>query len=87
MLREKGIAARPGEADLLGLHTGVPLNEKSFFASGDIGAHILIFRGPILRAAGWDPKELAEQIHVTLLHELGHHFGWDEDDLTELGYD
>ena len=33
-----------------------------------------------------DPKELVQEIRTTVLHELGHHFGMDEDDLDELGY-
>ena len=34
-----------------------------------------------------DREDLVEQIRITLLHEIGHQFGLDEDDLTELGYD
>ena len=55
---------------------------------------MMLFRGPIIRLAGWRGRrddqataELAEQIRITLLHEIGHHFGLDEDDLARLGYE
>ena len=46
---------------------------------------ITIFRNP-LRAAFTDPRELEEEIRITVLHELAHYFGIDEDRLDELGY-
>ena len=46
---------------------------------------ITIFRRPLERAFP-DPKELAEEIRITVLHELAHYFGMDEDRLDELGY-
>lgn len=85
---------------LCGLHTGVPLTDRSVEESGDIGDVINLYReGIIETAGGWEqwmdehgeqsggPDAVAEQIRITLLHELGHHFGLDEDDLTELGYE
>ncbi len=52
---------------------------------------IHIFRDGIVEfAGGWHQKyaedEIYEETRITLLHEIGHHFGLDEDDLTELGY-
>lgn len=83
---------------LCGLHTGVALTERSVEQSADVPDHIQIFRvGIIETAGGWHPQKgetpadvddaVYEEIMVTLLHEIGHHFGLDEDDLTELGYD
>jgi len=46
---------------------------------------VTIFRRP-LEAAFRDPDELAHEIRITVLHELGHHFGLDEERLDELGY-
>jgi len=54
----------------------------------------MLFRGPIMRLAREEASEsqgdfhehLLEQIRITLLHEIGHHFGLDEDDLEALGY-
>ncbi len=48
---------------------------------------ITIFRIPLVEEFGRDPAELERQIRVTVLHELAHYFGIDEDRLEELGYD
>jgi predicted Zn-dependent protease with MMP-like domain len=48
-------------------------------------AQVTIFRKPLV-AAFPEPDELAEQIRITVLHELGHHFGLEEGRLDELGY-
>ena len=87
------LGMEPGE-DLFGLHTGTPLTERSVEDHGLVPDEIRIFRGPLLRMVGWscrprprgDRAELSRQIRITLLHELGHHFGLDEDDLDALGY-
>jgi predicted Zn-dependent protease with MMP-like domain len=47
---------------------------------------ITIFRRPLVRAFS-DPDELEREIRITVLHELAHYFGLDEDKLEELGYD
>jgi len=85
---------------LCGLHTGVALTERSVEYSGEVGDVINLYRKGIIEAAGgWEPwtdddgsslggdDAVAEQIRITLLHELGHHFGLDEDDLAQLGYE
>lgn len=92
LLRSMGMD--PGQDDLCGLHTGVALTERSIEAPGELPDQIMLFRGPILRLAqanvpgtGRDAvAELTRQIRITLLHEIGHHFGLDEDDLDRLGY-
>ncbi|MDX1682605.1 MAG: metallopeptidase family protein [Phycisphaeraceae bacterium] len=71
---------------LMGLHHGVPLTERGELAEPLLPDRIMIFREPIWRAAGGDGPELRRQVRITLLHEIGHHFGLDEDDLEELGY-
>ena len=76
---------------LCGLHTGIPLTERSVDHSGTIPDTIHIYREGILNqsvdAEGYvDERELRRQIRITVLHEIGHHFGLDEDDLRELGY-
>ncbi len=79
----------PGE-DLCGLHWGVALTHRSVEHSGGMPDRMMLFRGPIMRVANWrrggDRAGLREQIRITLLHEIGHHFGLDEDDLERLGY-
>lgn len=77
---------------LCGLHTGVALTERSVEASAELPDQIQIFRrGIIAMAGGWDGPDaedaIAEEIRITILHEVGHHFGLDEDDLYDLGYD
>ncbi len=77
--------------DFCGLHTGRMLTERSVEDASDLPEHIHLFRlGIIEQAGGWtipDAEDVIfEEIAVTLLHEIGHHFGLEEDDLEELGY-
>ncbi len=83
--------------DLCGLHWGTALTQRSVEASAELPDQMMLFRGPIMRLAGFhcgSPSaqrgrgmlELRRQVKITLLHEIGHHFGLDEDDLTDLGY-
>jgi predicted Zn-dependent protease with MMP-like domain len=70
---------------LLGLYEGVPLTERTTSYSGVLPDHITIFRGPTLRfARDWD--DAVREIRVTVVHEIAHHFGIDDDRLHELGY-
>jgi predicted Zn-dependent protease with MMP-like domain len=66
----------PSDPDLLGLFREEPY----------MPAEIVIYRLP-LEEAFPDPGELEEEIRVTVLHELGHYFGMDEDQIARLGYD
>lgn len=77
---------------LCGLHTGRAITERSVEDHPDVPEHIHLFRrGIIHEAGGWESPEgddaVRLEIHITLLHEIGHHFGLDEDDLARLGYD
>jgi predicted Zn-dependent protease with MMP-like domain len=76
----------PRHGDLCGLHWGIPITQRSVEHSGTLPDRMMLFRGPIMRVAGYRRSELREQIRITLLHEIGHHFGLDEDDLARLGY-
>lgn len=81
-------AVNDGEpSDLCGLHSGIPITEKSVQDANPVNPVILIFRGPILRLAEGDLEELEEQIKITLLHEIAHHFGFSEEDLEKIGFD
>ena len=73
------------DPDLLGLYHGVPLTERGDMA-GMPPDTISIYRLP-LEESFPDPADLQEEIRITVLHELAHYFGIDEDRLTELGYD
>jgi len=88
--------------DLCGLHTGIAITDRSLedpagwggsFGSGDAAGpeSIHLFRmGIIDLAGGWEQphadEEVYEEIRITVLHEIGHHFGLDEQDLEDLGY-
>lgn len=93
MLKDLGIDPSDQEAldELCGLHTGTALTERSVSLDADLPTTIHLFRrGIVSLAGGWDQpnadEEVYEEIRITLLHEIGHHFGLDEDDLDELGY-
>ena len=74
----------PEDPDLFGLYEGVPLPERGDWA-GSLPDRIRIFRRPLVESFP-DPAELDEEIRVTVLHELAHYFGIDEDRLDDLGY-
>jgi predicted Zn-dependent protease with MMP-like domain len=74
----------PDEPDLFGLYEGVPLPERGDWA-GTLPDRIRIFRKPLVESFP-DPAELQEEIRITVLHELAHYFGLDEDRLDELGF-
>lgn len=74
----------PDDPHLYGVFDGVPLPELGDDA-GLLPSTITIFQRP-LEADFDDPAELQEQIRITVLHELGHYFGLDENDLERLGY-
>lgn len=69
---------------LFGLYEGVPLTERGHTYSLVLPDKITIFRGPLERSFQ-SPAEIAREVRITVVHELGHHFGFDEDRLTELG--
>ncbi|QQS10094.1 MAG: metallopeptidase family protein [Phycisphaerales bacterium] len=97
LAQEHGEPMEPTE--LCGLHTGVANTERSIDATAgvELPSEIFLFReGIVQEAGGWESGDedaeeaddaIYEQIVVTLLHELGHQFGLNEDDLKRLGYD
>ena len=70
---------------LLGLYDGVPLTERSVEHSGVRGPVIYLFQEDIELASDSE-RDLVTQVRTTVLHDIGHHFGMDEDALDELGY-
>ncbi len=69
---------------LYGLYEGVPLTQRGAGYYGTLPDRITIFRGPLER--DFPREELEEQIRITVVHEIAHHFGFDEDRLEELGW-
>lgn len=75
------------EPDTLGLYEGTPLTERdSWWAGGSLPDRVLIFRGPTLRMCA-TVEEVIEEVGITVVHEIAHHFGIDDDRLAELGWD
>ena len=75
----------PEDPDLFGLYHGVPLPERGEM-SGVLPDKISIYRVPLHESFS-DADELREEIRITVLHELAHYFGLDEDRIAELGYE
>ena len=75
----------PDDPDLYGLYHGIPLPERGDMA-GLPPDTISIYRLP-LEESFPDPEELRDEIRITVLHELAHYFGLDEERLAELGYE
>ena len=69
------------EDDLLGLYQGVPINQTSFFQpAGGLPARIAIYRGLLLRLCR-TKAEVIQEVRDTVVHELGHHVGLDDDEM------
>lgn len=67
--------------DLLGLYQGRSLMDDSFFRpGGEPPPRISIYRGPILRMCD-SPEEVVQEVYDTVVHELGHHVGLDDDEM------
>jgi predicted Zn-dependent protease with MMP-like domain len=74
-----------GDRTLFGLYVGVPLTRRDTAYTNVAPDRIMIYREPILAACDTE-DEVREQIRRTVLHEIGHHFGLNEDDLRASGY-
>ena len=75
----------PDQPGLLGLYEGIPLTERGDFYSGVLPDKITIFRLPTLAICD-TVEDVIEEVHITVVHEIAHHFGIDDDRLHELGY-
>jgi len=74
------------ERHLLGLYEGTPLTQRdSWWAAGSLPDRITIFRRPTLAICD-TPEDVVAQVRITVLHEIGHHFGIDDDRLHDLGW-
>ncbi|MCP2325989.1 putative Zn-dependent protease with MMP-like domain [Hamadaea flava] len=76
----------PGEGNLLGLYEGHALTDRGWDYAGVLPDRILIFRGPTLRMCE-DEEHVVEEVAVTVVHELAHHFGISDERLHQLGWD
>jgi predicted Zn-dependent protease with MMP-like domain len=81
VVREKG-----GDPYLLGLYEGIPLTERGEYGVGAVlPDRITIFREAILRTCRTE-ADVVRQVRITVVHEVGHHFGIDDDRLRQLGW-
>jgi predicted Zn-dependent protease with MMP-like domain len=78
-------ARHPDEADLLGLYEGVALTERDSSYAGSLPDAITIYRDALLDMCGSE-DEVVEEVAITVIHEIAHHFGIDDDRLHQLGW-
>ncbi|CAM3365275.1 hypothetical protein BST27_28550 [Mycobacterium intermedium] len=75
----------PDDEGLLGLYEGVALTERDSDYAGALPDAITIYRDALLDFCDSE-EEVVEQVAITVLHEIAHHFGIDDDRLDELGW-
>ena len=75
----------PDDPELLGFYDGTPLTERDTRYGGVVPDRIMIFRNPTLRMCE-DEAHVVEEVRITVVHEIAHHFGIDDDRLHDLGY-
>ena len=81
----RALGMNPRRDTLFGLYEGVPLSERDTTHPSVLPDKISIFYRPIVREAR-RPERIREQVRITLLHEIAHFFGMDEDVIDDLGY-
>jgi predicted Zn-dependent protease with MMP-like domain len=74
------------EPDILGLYEGVALTERGFDYAGVLPDRIFIYRAPILSVCDTE-DDVVDEVAVTVVHEIAHHFGIDDARLHELGWE
>ena len=74
------------EPKILGLYDGIPLTERGTDYGGVLPDRIFIYRLPTLAICA-TAEDVREEVHITVVHEIAHHFGIDDARLHELGYD
>ena len=72
--------------DLLGLYDGIPLTERDQYGMGEFPDRIFIYRRGIC-AMCESEEQVRDEVLITVVHEVAHHFGIDDDRLHELGWD
>ncbi|KKW61915.1 metallopeptidase family protein [Mycolicibacterium elephantis] len=73
------------EPDLLGLYQGIALTERDSWYAGSLPDTITIYRGALLDSCDSE-EQVVEEVAITVIHELAHHFGIDDERLHELGW-
>ena len=73
------------EPELLGLYEGTPLTERETYGGMELPDRITIYRLPLCEMAN-DEDDIVEEVLVTVVHEVAHHFGIEDDRLHDLGW-
>jgi predicted Zn-dependent protease with MMP-like domain len=81
----RNVDADGGDGSLLGLYEGVPLTERTSAYSMVLPDRITIFRRAILTRCRTE-QDVVDEVRITVVHEVGHHFGIDDERLHELGW-
>ena len=71
--------------DLFGIYEGFALTERGQYGMGELPDRIIVYRRAHLDACG-DEQELRDEVHTTLVHEIAHFYGIDDEQLHELGW-
>ncbi|HWH27185.1 MAG TPA: metallopeptidase family protein [Pseudolysinimonas sp.] len=74
-----------GSLTLLGLYHGTALTDRDVYGFGELPDRIVLYREPLLAICDSE-DELRDEIHVTLVHEIAHFYGIDDDELHRLGW-
>lgn len=83
---EEGPLPEPGPDDFLGLYDGIPLTERDGAYDFEVPDVITVFKGAHERS--FDTREeMVEEIRKTVVHEIGHYFGMDEEAIARMGYE
>lgn len=80
------IEDRGETGDVLGLYEGIPLTERESYGIGELPDRIFIYRVPICQMCD-SYEQVVDEVITTVVHEVAHHFGIDDDRLHELGWD
>jgi predicted Zn-dependent protease with MMP-like domain len=81
----ENVGLDPAEEDLFGIYEGVPLTDREHNFGMVLPDRITIFYRPLVESFQ-SPAEIREQIRITVIHEIAHFFGMDEDEVEDLGY-
>lgn len=74
------------DPDLLGLYDGIALTDRGSWGYGELPDRIFIYRNPTLRLCE-TTEQVLDEVAITVVHEIAHHFGIDDERLHELGWD
>ncbi|MFD6199446.1 metallopeptidase family protein [Mycobacteriaceae bacterium NPDC060252] len=75
----------PEDPELLGLYEGIALTERDSFYAGALPDTITIYREPLLEMCSSE-HEVVDEVTITVIHEIAHHFGIDDERLHQLGW-